>query len=198
MTLRGPESMSAHIRKIIGGEYDVAYENPAPVILDIGANIGAFAAWAINRWPGATIHCYEPVPANFQMLTKNLAPIGAVVIPRMVAVGTTGGRIMYLGRDNCGEASFYRGPEQTEESIVVTTISPLALPSADILKLDVEGAEVEVLEGMAEIAFDVILMEYHSEAKRRRVDHLLKDYTLVGSSASCAHRGVVKYMRRTQ
>ena len=46
---------------------------PSPVILDIGANIGAFALWAIGRWPGCRLHCYEPLPANFDMLRQNLA-----------------------------------------------------------------------------------------------------------------------------
>jgi FkbM family methyltransferase len=40
------------------------------VILDIGANVGSFAAWALKRWPGAHVYCYEPLPNNFALLKK--------------------------------------------------------------------------------------------------------------------------------
>ena len=54
-------------------EYDIpGLELETPFVLDIGANIGAFACWALERWPGAEVNCYEPVPANFDMLRQNV------------------------------------------------------------------------------------------------------------------------------
>jgi hypothetical protein len=64
--------MRYHVQKVLGGEYEVPYRATRPVILDIGANVGSFAAWALGRWPGAHIHCYEPLPDNFVLLQKNL------------------------------------------------------------------------------------------------------------------------------
>src|SRR5215470_12198605 len=70
-----PPAMAPHVQKIADGEYEIPYQHPNPVILDIGANVGGFAAWASQRWPASLIHCYEPLPDNFALLQKNLAPL---------------------------------------------------------------------------------------------------------------------------
>jgi hypothetical protein len=43
MNMVCPPSMVVHVQRVLRGEYDVPYEHPGPVVLDIGANIGAFA-----------------------------------------------------------------------------------------------------------------------------------------------------------
>ena len=67
--------MRHHVQKVLDGEYEVPYEAILPVILDIGANVGSFAAWALKRWPGCHVHCYEPLPDNFVLLKKNLGSL---------------------------------------------------------------------------------------------------------------------------
>jgi len=59
--------MISRVREIFNGEYDIPYSHQSPVTVDIGANIGGFAAWASQRWPGSVIHCYEPLPQNFEL-----------------------------------------------------------------------------------------------------------------------------------
>ncbi|WGE30901.1 hypothetical protein PHA77_18075 (plasmid) [Edwardsiella tarda] len=44
-------------------------------ILDIGANIGAFALRAHQEWPDAYIACYEPMPNNVQLLRQHVDTI---------------------------------------------------------------------------------------------------------------------------
>lgn len=71
-----------------------------------------------------------------------------------------------------------------------------AAARADILKMDVEGAEIEIMSGLARIAFDAVLLEYHAEANRRMVDPLLDRYVLVGGEIRTVDRGVLKYLHR--
>ncbi len=197
MSLICPPSMLAHARKVLRGEYDLPYQNPRPVILDIGANIGAFALWAIGRWPGCRIHCYEPLPANFAMLRQNLAHLeGTSVALHPFAIGDPGRTRLYLGKNNCGEASFFDLGEQSSESVEVVTRAPDVLPRAHIIKIDAEGSEVEILSGMGSIDSDLVLLEYHSEDRRRRVDALLAAYVLAGGEVRGPHRGVMKYVHR--
>ena len=192
-----PPSMLAHIREIFGGEYDVPYSRYAPVILDIGANIGGFAIWASQRWPGSVVHCYEPVPSNFELLKKNLSHFDPSRFQaNNFAIGNPIRTTMYLGKNNCGEASFFDIGEQTTDAIDVATLDPQLLPGAQILKLDVEGSEIEILERHSSINYDVILVEYHGESARRRLDAILSDYCLVAGKVRCLHRGVFKYMHR--
>jgi FkbM family methyltransferase len=167
------------------------------VILDIGANVGSFAAWAIERWPGCHVHCYEPLPDNFAMLKRNLGHLdGTSVTLNNFAVGDPRLRKLYLGRNNCGEASFYDIGEQSMIAVDVDTRPPGVLPSAQIMKIDTEGSEIDILGRIASSDFDVILLEYHSEPNRRMADELLRDFLLVGGEIRHLHRGTLKFMHR--
>ena len=197
MNIECPASMRIHVQKVLDGEYDIPYRHSAPVILDIGANVGSFAAWALKRWPGAHVHCYEPLPDNFALLTRNLAQfVGRSVSLNNFAVGDASLTRLYLGRNNCGEASFYDIGEQTTASVEVETRAPDVLPKAQILKIDTEGSEIDILGRMPSLDFDAIMLEYHSEANRRTVDALLQDYVLVGGQIRELHRGTLKFVRK--
>ena len=88
MKLEYPATMGSHVQKVLGGEYNIPYRHSAPVILDIGANVGSFAAWALKRWPGCHVHCYEPLPDSFALLTRNLGQFaGSSVSLNNFAVG---------------------------------------------------------------------------------------------------------------
>jgi FkbM family methyltransferase len=188
--------MRSHVQEVFNGEYAVAYENPNPVILDVGANIGSFALWAALRWPGATIHCYEPIAENFEMLKANTAHLGARVQLNHFAVGDPSHKEMFLGKNNCGECSFFQLGEQTGTTVEVRTEPATVLPKAQVLKLDTEGAELEILKGLPSIDFDVIMFEYHSDEDRRAIDQMLEAYELVGGRVRHLHRGVMKYMKK--
>ncbi len=197
MNLACPASMVVHVQQVLRGEYDIRYEHPAPAILDVGANIGGFAVWALGRWPGCSIHCYEPLPENFELLQKNLGQLDrSRVRLHPHAIGRPGRRRLYRGRNNWGEASFFDLGEQTSDWVEVDVLAPETLPPAQILKLDAEGAEIEILSGSPSIDFDVVLMEYHSESNRRAADDLLADYILCGGAVRSPHRGVFKYLHR--
>ena len=191
-----PADLAWHVNKVLNGEYDIPYQHPNPIILDIGANVGAFAVWASRRWPSSHIHCYEPLPENFALLQQNLSSLASRVELNNFAIGDPAHTLLYLGRNNCGEASFFDIGEQSREAVEVITQPPSVLPRADILKMDVEGAEIEILSGFAHIEFDAVLLEYHSEANRRMIDQLLDEYVLVGGEIRCLDRGVLKYVHR--
>jgi FkbM family methyltransferase len=189
--------MAIHVQKVLQGEYEVSYHHPAPVILDIGANVGSFAAWALERWPGCFVHCYEPSPANFELLRSNLRQVdGLRVALNQYAIGDPERTRLFLGKNNCGEASFFDLGEQTSEFIEVVTKEPAVLPRAHILKIDAEGSEIDVLSRLPAIEMDVVMLEYHSEENRRKVDLLLPDHLLIGGHVRCLHRGVLKYVHR--
>lgn len=197
MQIIAPASMSPHIAKVLEGEYDVPYNATAPVVIDIGANVGSFAIWALGRWPDSTVHCYEPVRATFAFLRRNLAALeGTRVHLHNCAVGDPARTMMFLGKNNCGEASFFDLGEQQSEQVAVVTRAPDCLPRGQILKIDAEGSEVDILSRLQDIDFDIVLLEYHGDDNRRRVDALLHGYVLIGGAITRAHRGVLKYAHR--
>jgi FkbM family methyltransferase len=187
-----PDNMIPHIEKIFKGEYDIPYEKEYPVILDIGGNVGGFCLWANQRWKNSKIYSYEPIKKNFEFLKLNTKDIENIMAMNLAIGSKTEQRRMHYGAHNVGECSFQHGAEQIEEGEDVSVVAASLLPKADIVKIDTEGAEIEILENMV-IKPDVYLIEYHSAYNRRRIDNILYDYTLVAADIASANFGIVKY-----
>ena len=92
--------------------------------------------------------------------------------------------------------SFYDIGEQTTNTVEVETKAPDVLPKAHIVKIDTEGSEVDILARMASLDFDAIMLEYHSEANRRKIDALLQDYVLAGGHIRHPNRGTLKFAHK--
>lgn len=196
---RCEKKIQPFLEHVLTGEYDIplSFRHKA-TILDLGANVGAFSIWATHRWPGCEVYAYEPHPDNVAVLVKNLRAYPNVRV-HPVGVGNPGIRPLFTGKHNCGEHSFHtvkNNPAPIGQHIEV--IDPLTLPEADILKMDIEGCEIEVLPKLlgAGRIYGAVLFEYHNEEIRRELDLMLKDYVLVGSEIYTPERGTVKYMRK--
>ena len=161
-----------HCRDVLeGGSYDVPWspETP-PVILDVGANVGAFTRWAAARWPGCTIHAYEPHPGNFALLKRTIEGLedDCWFYPYPLAVlDKAGTRTLKFHSEalNCGEWSL-NSSGGSKDSVEVRVIPATDLPRADILKLDTEGAEMEILSSLKHRLheFSAVMMEIHNAA----------------------------------
>lgn len=199
---RCPPNMIGHLQKVFDGEYDIPLltaENSQPLkILDLGANCGAFALWAQKRWPGSFIFCYEPMPETFEFLKSNLEGRDKMYFEQVAIFGHTPGEMeIYAGKNNIGEASLFKGRVQVDTPIRVKTLPAKQLPHADIIKLDVEGAELEILFNLIAFeqrTFSAVLLEYHSEPIRRMLEALLSDYWLVRAEVAEPGRGTLCYV----
>jgi FkbM family methyltransferase len=187
-----PENMNKHIEKIFQGEYDVPYQHSNPTILDIGGNIGAFAIWANKKWSNAKIYSYEPIKNNFNLLKENTKDIDSVMAMNLAVGSKSETRRMHYGLNNIGECSFYQGIEQIADGEDVSVVSASILPKADIVKIDTEGAEIEILENIR-IKPDIYLIEFHSAENRRMIDRILHDYTLILGDIRHPNYGILKY-----
>jgi FkbM family methyltransferase len=187
-----------HLQHVFAGEYDVPLDTRPRVIIDAGANVGAFSLWAAHRFPGSTIHAYEPHPVTFETLKRNIAGYYNITAYNY-GLGDPGLRPLGNGLNNSGEASFYimaNNPFPTGQHVEV--VSPSMTPPADILKVDTEGCEVEIIAPLiaAGRRFDAIMFEWHREGDRRELDGLLKDYVLIGSAVAHPGRGTARYVHR--
>lgn len=117
---------------------------PGGVVLDIGANRGEFAADVRARF-GCTVHALEPVPSFHAELNK--IP-GVTLHPECLA--SESGTVELHLRSN-GDATLYEssgdGVRMSVPSITLDQlVEKVAVDEIDILKLDLEGAELDVLE----------------------------------------------------
>jgi FkbM family methyltransferase len=125
---------------------------PGNLVLDVGANFGThtvFFAEAVGL-EGAVI-AFEPQRIVFQSLCANVA-LNSILntYTYNVAVGETEGFIMvppinYSTANNIG--GFSLGTFSHGETVKVITIDSLVLPKCHLIKIDVQGMELQVLKG---------------------------------------------------
>ncbi len=120
-------------------------------IIDGGANIGLFTLGAIARWPQARVMMIEPLAENVGLIRRNLEANGmrAVVVEAALA-GEAGLATFYLRAANIGSLSAAR-EHSGRRQVRAITLSSAYRQFADrsgacLIKLDIEGAEVEVLD----------------------------------------------------
>lgn len=131
---------------------------PGLTVLDVGAHIGYFTLLAA-RGVGTTgkVYAFEPLPDNNRLLRRNVDANGftatVTVIDRAVTDQADHVRLHNSGRD-AGTATLYT---EGGTAIDVETISldgwasEQEWPRIDLIKMDIEGAEVAALRGMHEL-----------------------------------------------
>lgn len=125
----------------------------SPVILDVGASIGAVTAALGTLRPEARIVSFEPNPDVHSSLRATVAHLAADVTVVERAVGAAPGQLGFH-RDPNGSAWGFLSEELGETIVEVVTIddvvAELGLGRVDFIKIDVEGGELGVLEGATE------------------------------------------------
>lgn len=135
----------------------------APRILDLGANLGAFSAYALDTWPGATVVAVEADPENLVGLRRFVAEGGDDRVEILAGAACThGGTVRF--RSGLGAGSAIAGDGTPVEAIDVLPL----LAAVDLVKMDIERGEWPILadERLAQGGPLVLVMEYH----RRFVD----------------------------
>jgi len=162
-------------------------------ILDIGANIGAFAQRAHERWPAAQFVCCEPMPFNVVHLRRN-APAGATIISAAVRE-QSGVDEIYIG-DNFATGGFVQFGRQTQQKLLVECIAARELPPCELVKIDTEGSEVEILRNLQLQRTRALFLEHHSRADAETIKAMLApEYRLVGCDSG-KPLGTFAFLRR--
>ena len=134
---------------------------PRPVIVDAGANIGISAMWFLACYPDATLHAFEPESGNYRLLAENFGHVQRVRLFQSALGRKVGEVTLHLGRSP-GEHSLISSETGEDERVRLTTLASHMdaenLDRIDLLKLDVEGSELDVLVGLGERIRDVSVL----------------------------------------
>ncbi len=146
---------------------------PGDVVLDCGANVGAFTREALKRGARQVI-AIEPAPENLECLRRNLAAEidqGRVVVYAKGVWDKEDTLTLYVNPANPGADSFVWQAKgsQAVVDVPLTTIDRLVaelnLERVDFIKMDIEGAELKALEGaratLARFRPRLALSSYH-------------------------------------
>jgi FkbM family methyltransferase len=173
VSIECPEAMRAPIEYVLSGEYESHHDGSGLDILDIGANVGSFALWAAARWPSSRIASFEPNPGTFELLSRNTAGVAGITIAN-AALFPGGNRrenffFRYAGDGEAGLSS-YAGdtfvPGADGATCEVDVVDPSTLPSAEIVKLDIEGGEAAVLAHLDLSRTVLVLAEFQNRRNR--------------------------------
>jgi len=138
--------------------YSLALRSASPLILDCGANIGLATIYFKRRFPSSRIIAFEPSPYSFRRLTSNVKRNKLKDVElRNEAIGGQNGPVMLVRRKGSIEshAASITVPEGKGSVSVPVDCIRLStaietLESVDLVKLDIEGAEFEVLTDLEE------------------------------------------------
>ncbi len=188
---------AAHAKGLMQGILSML--KPEDLVLDCGANVGEITE--VLAKTGAQVHAFEPDPFCFEKLTKRFKRAKNVTLHN-VAVGTTDGVIQLMRAENFDEnprgasvkSTVVSGGRKIDE-VDTIEVKLMNLPAfidektkegeeIAFLKMDIEGAELELLEHMRTSGqFDIIRLtvaethEHKFKELRARFEKLRADIT---------------------
>jgi len=161
--------IAAFEQVFIAREYDLPLHSPDPkFIIDGGANVGCASVFFAQRYPEASIYAVEPESSNYEVLTlnakhyKNITPIEAAVWNEdtFVEIANPLDEKWSFRVQNSSRKSSSRIRAVTVPSLM----NEAGVDRVDLLKLDIEGAEIELLDPNCKDwidRVDVIVIELH-------------------------------------
>lgn len=131
------------------------------VLFDIGANVGIFTCFAAAAVDSGTVVGFEPHPKNVESLEMNLDSNGLEAEVHQLALSDHSGEatLVETGSD-AGEGSHHLGSDsnsrglKTEIETADSFVGEDRAPAPTAVKIDVEGAELDVLRGGEETFSD--------------------------------------------
>jgi len=133
---------------------------PVAVIYDLGANAGTWTALARAIFPAAQVHAFEPLPAHAEKFRQRFASTPGVTLHE-IALGAKSGEaemnvtsysdaasLLPLAKASRDYFGLSQGPQVR---VPVTRLDDWrtahGIPAPDLLKLDLQGYEIEALRG---------------------------------------------------
>ncbi|NML21824.1 FkbM family methyltransferase [Pseudoflavitalea sp. G-6-1-2] len=162
----GPELLHSLV-EIFGDEvYKTSFDTPTPYILDCGANIGLSVLYFSLHYPNAEVDAFEPDPANFARLKSN-APANNKIRLHNEAIWKENTTLSFIN-DGTQDSKIGESSKRNTIQVKARRLKDLLGRKVDFLKLDIEGAEYEVLKDCREELknVDQFFLEYHGSFKQ--------------------------------
>jgi FkbM family methyltransferase len=173
-------SFVAQVKEILFRKiYYFTTEKNTPFIIDCGANIGVSVLFFYNLNPHSEIIAFEPDRVIFDILSTNINRLNSSSIQLINSAvwsecgqkifeidGADGGRVLY--EPNIGEKSLYQ--------VNTVKLSSYITKNVDFLKIDIEGAEVDVIQEIESKLYLVrnVFIEFHTKKNEiQKLDLLL-------------------------
>ncbi len=151
------------------------------MFVDIGANEGEYTTLLAKRFN--KVYAFEPNPKAIPILTRRVSRYGNVSIIAKAVSNRNGETVLYEHplSDRLGKRDNILGtPDAVGHTVPTVAYDTIINEKADLVKIDVEGAEFLVLEGMKQNLIDRnirhLIIELHSSRDRLKLESLLTNY----------------------
>lgn len=155
-----------------------------PRIIDCGANVGLSVIYLKHLYPDATVTAFEPDPEICDVLRRNIAVFEfSGVDIKNSAVWIRKESLQFRSDGSVGGRLCPTDPEQGTTEVVAERLHNYLDQKVDLLKIDIEGAELEVLDDCRERLVNVerLFVEYHGKSgSPQRLELLLAILRLSG------------------
>lgn len=156
------------------------------VVFDIGAHVGYYTLLAAQAaGPQGRVFAFEPLPLNLDFLHRHIRAnrIENVAVLEIGIAASTGPRGFESG-DGTGKGHLGAGEGglQVETARLDDLYARGRIPCPDCIKMDIEGLEVEALEGAEKLLAECrpkLLLSLHGEAIRQECEALLQRHGYV-------------------
>jgi FkbM family methyltransferase len=152
-------------RDISLGRYDWLRKRHISTVIDVGANTGQFASNARRIYPAATIYSFEPLAACFEQLNRQAERLQPMHCFPFALGSTNASENIHVNTESASSSMFTLGDrhkeafpsarQSREEQVEVRTLdsvsSELQCKPGILIKIDVQGYELEVLKGSERI-----------------------------------------------
>ena len=149
--------------------------NDSKVIIDLGATVGVLSIYIASLNRQMKVYAFEPAPNNYVRLVNNVKQNGLsarIYTFREACAKEVGKRHLSLSSDHRVH-SIVKGRSGKFLNVQSSSLKEMfvknKIANCDLLKLDVEGAEYEILYSLAPAVFSkikYISMEYHNLDKK--------------------------------
>lgn len=161
-----------------------------PLIIDCGANIGLAVIYWKRQYPAARIVAFEPDPNVFEALAWNCKQLEIEDVQLLnKAVWNQEGELSFCPDGADAGHLAYQDLNAAQSSMQVGTLRlrDYLNEEIDLLKLDIEGAEIEVLRDCQDLLHNVnhLFVEYHSFLGREQ--HLDEIFSILKKSKFRIH-----------
>jgi FkbM family methyltransferase len=144
-----------------------------PCVLDVGANVGQFAATFLWRFPGSRIWSFEPNAGIVRLLRQNASSVEHWQVFPWGIGADDGDATLWSVEEKSAQASLFRSNAVADlrkgdaraHSVQIRSLTrdladSIQIPECvDLIKIDVEGAEESVLRGLAAVRWRYMAIE---------------------------------------
>jgi len=162
--INGPELLYSLKEIFIDEIYKIRFDKADPYIIDCGANIGLSIVYFKQNFPESKIDAFEADESNFRLLQRNVSNLPGVSIFNK-AVWKDNTEISFASTGTLSSKIVTDPKDDSSKKIEAIRLRDYLNKPIDLLKLDIEGAEYEVLRDCSEKLSIVknLFIEYHGK-----------------------------------